>query len=252
MYDRSAIFHRSTNVLQGAYSVGKLHETREIILPGQSRPVAFTIAAINAAEATLNIEARFFAVCFANRSAEIDGRDPMLIQVASKLPSRSIWHPHKIIFLHPAGVISYAILQCPSRRVVSTYDPKDKLPILLSLHGAGLEADDDGFKNSLASIHCWVPAWTLFPTGGSPWSGDDWHHWGWADVEAAVAAISAWIDLMSWSGPSVDESRWLVAGHSNGGQVSLSLKMPDPRKNYFCFRFPDSLRLKEEKINKLQ
>ena len=178
------------------------------------------MTAMNAAQAMLNIEARFFLVRFAHRSIGIDEKDPIFIHVASRMLSRSIWHPHKITFLHPAGVVSYAILQCPSKRVVSTSDPRDKFPVLLNLHGAGLEANDDGVKKSFARIHDWVPAWTLFPTGGSPWSGDDWHHWGWADVEAAVAAISAWIDLNSWSGPSVEESRWLVAGHSNGGQVS--------------------------------
>ena len=42
--------------------------------------------------------------------------------------------------------------------------------------------------------------------------------WGFADVEAAVAAIPGWIEAIGWNGPGIDVDRWLVAGHSNGGQ----------------------------------
>ena len=42
--------------------------------------------------------------------------------------------------------------------------------------------------------------------------------WGFADIEAAIAAIPDWIHRASWNGPSVDENQWLVAGHSNGGK----------------------------------
>jgi predicted esterase len=61
-------------------------------------------------------------------------------------------------------------------------------------------------------------AWVLFPTGVTPWSGDDWHNWGFADVEAAIEAIPAWIEHVGWRGPSAETNRWIVSGHSNGGQ----------------------------------
>ena len=41
--------------------------------------------------------------------------------------------------------------------------------------------------------------------------------WGFADVEAAAAAILDWIESVGWRGSSVDVDRWLVSGHSNGG-----------------------------------
>jgi dienelactone hydrolase len=68
--------------------------------------------------------------------------------------------------------------------------------------------------DSVPDLH----AWTLFPTGMSPWSGDDWHTWGLADVRAAVLAISDWMEAIGWDGPGVCTHKWLVTGHSNGGQ----------------------------------
>jgi poly(3-hydroxybutyrate) depolymerase len=43
-------------------------------------------------------------------------------------------------------------------------------------------------------------------------------NWGFADVEAAVNTIPDWIKNVKWKGPDVDINRWLVSGHSNGGQ----------------------------------
>jgi predicted esterase len=88
---------------------------------------------------------------------------------------------------------------------------------MLMLHGAGLEADSDMVRHSLDSLPD-LCAWVLFPTGVTPWSGDDWHSWGFADIEAAIAAIPHWIERNEWTAPGVDTERWLVSGHSNGGQ----------------------------------
>ena len=45
--------------------------------------------------------------------------------------------------------------------------------------------------------------------------------WGFADVEAAAAAITDWIKSVGWKEPSVDVDRWLVSGHSNGGMYHI-------------------------------
>ena len=77
-------------------------------------------------------------------------------------------------FLHPAGIVSYAIVKPPNlNRSAGTAQANDSLPILLSLHGAGLEADSHQVRHMLDSAPE-IAAWTLFPTGGTPWSGDDW------------------------------------------------------------------------------
>ena len=41
--------------------------------------------------------------------------------------------------------------------------------------------------------------------------------WGFADVQAAMAAIPTWIKAHNWTGPGVLPNKVLVSGHSNGG-----------------------------------
>lgn len=43
--------------------------------------------------------------------------------------------------------------------------------------------------------------------------------WGTADVKAAIAAISNWIENIGWHGPGVLLRDWIVIGHSNGGML---------------------------------
>jgi len=127
------------------------------------------------------------------------------------LVNKSLAEVNKFTFRHPNGIVSYAMVRAPPVQD-SLHSPR-KLPVLLNLHGAGLEADDPQLTLSLDAISD-VPAWVIFPTGGTPWSGDDWHQWGWSDVEAAIDALPTWRD----GSANVDITRWLVAGHSNGGQ----------------------------------
>jgi len=42
--------------------------------------------------------------------------------------------------------------------------------------------------------------------------------WGFPDVEAAVAAIPEWMKKVNWTWQGVDLDKWVVSGHSNGGQ----------------------------------
>jgi len=137
---------------------------------------------------------------------------------------RSIQDPHKFTFLHPSGAVSYAILRPPTNIVMES-----RFPVLLNLHGAGLEADSHQVRHMLDAVPK-LNAWVLFPTGMSPWSGDDWHVWGLADVQAAVMAIPDWIRNMNWSGPGVDTESWVVTGHSNGGQGAWFIATHQPDK----------------------
>lgn len=116
-----------------------------------------------------------------------------------------IHSPHKITLPHPSGIISYAILRPPLSNITcqvagasNTPHPHPtehqdtnqyhsngkqnsrkqhgnagKLPVLLALHGAGLEASDPMVKHSLDEMED-LCAWVLFPTGVTKWSGDDW------------------------------------------------------------------------------
>jgi predicted esterase len=132
----------------------------------------------------------------------------------------TVWVQHtnasslqKITFLHPSGAVSYATLTPPSVSPASGHEAA----VLLNLHGAGVEAGGSLARHMFDGAPD-LPAWILTPTGMSPWSGDDWHTWGFADAQAAVSAIPDWIETNGWKGPGVHTKRLLVVGHSNGGQ----------------------------------
>ncbi|KIW79365.1 hypothetical protein Z517_05977 [Fonsecaea pedrosoi CBS 271.37] len=120
----------------------------------------------------------------------------------------------RITYTHPSGTISYAMLKPPpTANKTKSHD----LPVILNLHGAGVEVDGPLARHMFDDAPH-LPAWILTPTGMSPWSGDDWHTWGFADAQSAVAAVADWIDTTGWDGPGVYSEKLLVAGHSNGGQ----------------------------------
>ena len=189
-----------------------LHEGPIRIAPGASRPVAFKLRCAGLSPLrSIGVE-----VSYHLNSTKVE--NSRVFDSRSLGSVKDKYQPHKITYLYPGGMASYAILRPPSpeaeRRCDTTHD---KLPVLLSLHGAGLEADSETVRHALDPLGN-LCAWVLFATGVTPWSGDDWHTWGFADVEAAVNAIPAWIDHTSWSGPGVDTDSWLMVGHSNGGQ----------------------------------
>ncbi|KAL8712532.1 MAG: hypothetical protein Q9225_006939 [Loekoesia sp. 1 TL-2023] len=131
--------------------------------------------------------------------------------------SLNIEEPQKITYLHPGSIVSYAILRAPSKKALHKIDPRSSLPVVLGLHGAGVETDSDQMQHAFDEAPD-LRGWVLLPSGVTPWSGDDWHRWGVADIEAAVAAVPDWIRTVGWHGPGIDTYRWLVTGHSNGGQ----------------------------------
>lgn len=98
------------------------------------------------------------------------------ISVDHTFVRRDIHSPHKYTFLHPSGIVSYAILRVPSRKVASEAGHEQDLPILLNLHGAGLEADSHQVRHTLDDVPD-LPSWVLFSTGVTPWSADDWREY---------------------------------------------------------------------------
>lgn len=178
-----------------------------VIVAGQTRPVSFniTLPFHDASSVAYNITYKI-----------VDSSYSSKLEVTQDLKHVSAHKPHKMTFMHPGGMVSYAMLRSPAKNA-TCHHKRMKLPILLALHGAGLEADDPMVTASLDRVSD-LCAWTMFPTGVTPWSGDDWHNWGFADVEAAINAIPGWIHNNNWSGPDVDINRWIVSGHSNGGQ----------------------------------
>lgn len=110
-----------------------------------------------------------------NISFTVEGSSSLLslTVVSPSSPPRTIEEPHKITFFLPSSTVSYAILRAPSRKVCNELSFTQSLPVLLNFHGAGLEADSDQVRHILDSVPD-LRAWVLFPTGVTPWSGDDW------------------------------------------------------------------------------
>jgi predicted esterase len=202
-----------------------VHDSYVKIAPGQSRPIAFRVACVPGTPLSQSIDLEV--------SYHVASREQEKLQVWVSAFPRSVQRKHepqKFTYLHPGGMVSYAVLRPPSPSALkSCKTSHGKLPVLLALHGAGLEADDELVRNALDPLPD-ICAWVLFPTGVTPWSGDDWHTWGSADVEAAVNAIPGWIKHNSWTGPGVDTDRWLVVGHSNGGQGTWHVLTHRPDK----------------------
>ncbi|KAK4963144.1 hypothetical protein LTR10_000772 [Elasticomyces elasticus] len=181
-----------------------------ILVAGQTRPFTFRIACVPPAvgHSPLRITFKYHLG---------DGQLTRAVYAYALPPVRDLYAPQKVTHEHPSGIISYAVLRPPSQHAHCERGTNISAPVLLALHGAGLEADGDLVRHALDDLPD-ICAWTLFPTGVTPWSSDDWHTWGFADVEAAIAAIPKWIEQVGWEGPGVDVDRWVVMGHSNGGQ----------------------------------
>ncbi|CCX06474.1 Similar to hypothetical protein CIMG_06322 [Coccidioides immitis RS]; acc. no. XP_001242426 [Pyronema omphalodes CBS 100304] len=189
---------------------GKGLEIREFgkvrLAPGQTRPVKFRVADMPANITKLDLGIRY----------QIEGskEKEKIINVSTDLTKVGRFEPQKYTFLHPSGIVSFADLRPPS---INATCSSNKLPILPSLHGAGVDASSPQSKSGYDSLPD-LCAWLLLPSGVTTWSGDDWHRWGLPDVEAAISAIPAWIQKTKWQRQDVDLKKWLVTGHSNGGQ----------------------------------
>ena len=102
----------------------------------------------------------------------IDG-DPQSVVVTSQLTSRKMHEPQRLTFVGAGGAVSYAILRPPPSQSHSNGVFMRSLPVLVNLHGAGVDADSEEVRHQLDAVPD-LPAWVIFPTGGSDWCGDDW------------------------------------------------------------------------------
>lgn len=180
------------------------------IVAGQTRPVSFVISCNDECNPYLQLEVEY-------RIIEKRRDRSKVLRLSHQFEQKASHEPLKVTFYHPGAMVSYAIVRPPPANRSCPVDPDGLLPVLLLLHGAGLEADNDIARHAMDPLPD-LCAWILIPTGSTPWSGDDWHTWGFADVEAAIAAIPGWIDNIGWVGPGANTNRWLVSGHSNGGE----------------------------------
>lgn len=136
-----------------------------VLAPGQSRQLAFRLSSQGPSVHSISLKIIYAAsTCHESLLSTV---------LFYEFLVRSIHSPHKFTFLHPSGTVSYAILRPPSKAISAIR--QSRLPILLNLHGAGLEADSDQVRHMLDPVPD-LHAWILFPTGVTPWSSDDWRN----------------------------------------------------------------------------
>jgi dienelactone hydrolase len=115
------------------------------------------------------------------------------------VPTRDPNQPYRRTFRSPIdGSVQYYGVRPPTE-----VDPENEYSLVLSLHGAGVEAINQA--SSYAAKH-W--AYVIAPTNRRPF-GFDWEEWGRFN---ALAALDHAIESFS-----IDETRVYLTGHSMGG-----------------------------------
>ncbi|OOQ90945.1 hypothetical protein PEBR_01821 [Penicillium brasilianum] len=183
----------------------------------QTRPLIFNISLEAGYKPQFSVEVTYKTASGSSRAIYFD----------ISLEQRPLSDPLRMTYLHPAGIVSYAILRAPPEKFCKIPLPA---PVILVLHGAGLEVDSAQARGMLDAAYG-TCAWMLFPSGVTSWSGDDWHYWGVADIQAAMSSIANWVKQVAWDGPPAALDKRIVAGHSNGGQGAW----------YFSTHFPDDV-----------
>lgn len=150
---------------KGAFFAGITGEVPFRLAPGQSRPLAFRLFMLNPEVDNMSLRIAF----------KVKGSSVLLHSdlISHTFLKHTIHEPHRLTFLHPGGVVSYAILRAPSVNASHGLSSDQALPVILSMHGAGLEAGSQQVRHMLDSVPD-IAGWVLFPTGVTPWSGDDW------------------------------------------------------------------------------
>ncbi|KAK4520458.1 uncharacterized protein ATC70_007970 [Mucor velutinosus] len=239
------------------------------ILPGQTRPVGFSFqkewGSLPASTYILRFWVRIgLAIKDSNNvivatsavvegDAMDEGGDEFAVRATGSVQCIDwLTSAFKYTFLDYDNTVQYAMAKRP--HVLNSNASK---PILVALHGAGVETDSSFWINSIpAQKQCWV----VFPTGRTPW-GYDWHGPSTRNVFRSLEGLAAiqellpphfecmdfatggdWVtvsaphetartlkpqDDRDWNIGSLD--KLIVLGHSNGGQGvwHLAVHFPD-------------------------
>ncbi|KAL9620276.1 MAG: hypothetical protein Q9160_005175 [Pyrenula sp. 1 TL-2023] len=165
--DSNNIQVESVEAMQGLKAIKILDSRKITVYPGQSRPVNLVLQIASAEDSNIAFALRW-------RTTEHPGNPETgfkILTVRAELETRSIFEPHKFTFLNASKAVSYAILR-PPNITESLEQKREPLPIMLNLHGAGVDVDSLQMRHSLDEVPD-LKAWALFPQAGSYWSADD-------------------------------------------------------------------------------
>lgn len=133
------------------------------IAPGQTRPLNFNLRREgNSSTLRLSVEYSMGTTTTVYCSELI----------SYKLGRLSMYDPQKVTFMHQGNTVSYAILRPPCLTISQTRND-ESLPIMINLHGAGVEADSEEIRTAFDAVPD-LRSWLLSPSGVTSWCGDDW------------------------------------------------------------------------------
>ena len=132
--------------------------------PGQTRPFGVHIIANQDKQSQLRL-----AVSYTTGDSQL----LHLLNLETTVYSRTITEPIKSTFLHSSGIVSYGVVVAPREHPPGAHANSSSLPVLLNLHGAGVEAASNQVRHQYDDVGQ-IQAWTIFPSGVTPWCGDDW------------------------------------------------------------------------------
>jgi pimeloyl-ACP methyl ester carboxylesterase len=146
-------------------------------------------------------------------------------QDASECPPSELCD-YLITYLSPFGTVDFAAV-IPPKLPSDVINGKAEPPMILGLHGAGVDAADRVWPQAFnRQNHSWI----ILPSGGTGWGYD----WQLRSHDTASAALIAQAKNVygappgskdGWKG---DAARVLVVGHSNGGQGAAYFMSRDP------------------------
>lgn len=189
---------------RGVLAVEVVEPTR--ISPGQTRVVAAKVDSRQ--RLPTSVSHLRLAISFSNPS-----RSEKWTLVHS-LPLRHftrLERPFRMTFASPATLdegqpaqIGYAMVIPPLRSHLQNHSVDARtIPVILSLHGAGVDVESDECVNAIPSIG----GWAVLPTGKNEW-GEDWHGASMADAWAARDALHDVVAELRSSSVS-DKTMWV-------------------------------------------
>lgn len=142
---------------------------------------------------------------------DLDSYGHFIIPVGEFFLERRTFHDaFKITFLDYDLSVQHAMVRVPKQPCSSS---THKCPVVLALHGAGVEASNPFWTESYQQRE---NAWVLYPTGRTSW-GFDWHGPSHRNVEYALDALHVFASSYR-TDMAVNRNKLVYVGHSNGGQ----------------------------------
>ncbi|KAF9920816.1 hypothetical protein FBU30_009253 [Linnemannia zychae] len=216
-----SILVKSVKIIQGSqYLQAELADRSKLginIFPSTHRPIAIRLKIHSGVDYHGGKFSLRFEIVTLSSSKTGKSRAGFFTTEEITIGERKWGEPYLYTFRDFDGTVHYAAAIPPSN---PSSQPADSAPILVALHGAGVEVAQSPFW--LTEYTQRERTWIILPTGRSPW-GYDWHGMSIKNVMSALNSLAHDLPgvpshLRDLPGICPDPNRLFIAGHSNGGQ----------------------------------